>query len=103
MKPGSADLIRGPEKLDGATKLAVGGRRQEGRQRGQLPRARSHEQGGRGNQRQTYADQLAYRRQSKFRELQASDLFLLRWTRSLPTINPGGPTGCLPSYLEGDA
>jgi hypothetical protein len=30
-------------------------------------------------------------RLSEHRELQESDLFLLRWTRSLPTVIPDGP------------
>jgi transposase len=36
-------------------------------------------------------DQASSRRLSKHRELQESELFMLRWTRSLPTVIPDGP------------
>jgi hypothetical protein len=43
------------------------------------------------HQQQDHVHQASNRRLSERRELQERDLFLLRWTRSLPTIMPDGP------------
>ena len=46
---------------------------------------------GRRYQQQDHVDQTPSRRLSQHRELQESDLFLLRRNRSLPTVMPDGP------------
>ena len=50
-----------------------------------------HQRSGRGNQQQDHGDQATCGRLPKSRQLQDCDLLLLRWTQSLPTLNPDGP------------
>jgi hypothetical protein len=49
---------------------------------------------GRRHKQQDHVDQASSRRLSQHRELQESDFFRLRWTRSLPTVKPDGPYFC---------